>query len=115
MTKAVLKLIDALISPECLSKFTWTGKTTVGKKEKFKDMTNIHKVVFETAKNFDKTFEFDDLKHIIVNGVMKYAHERDPEKKKRKKMSKTSTAAAVVKQADIVDPQIPESKENNVD
>lgn len=50
MTKAISKLVDAIISPECLSTFTWTGKTSVGKKEKFKDMSNIHKVVFETVK-----------------------------------------------------------------
>lgn len=90
IAKAVSKLVDALISPECLSKFTWTGKTSIGKKEKFKDLTKIHDVVFKATKKVDCSLDFSDFKRIMVDSVMKYAHEKDPENKKRKKMVQLS-------------------------
>lgn len=73
-----------LISPECLSNFTWTGKSKKGSKIAFKSFKNIHKVLIETIQAIDERYNADIFKIDMVEHVLKYAYE--PQKKRRKFM-----------------------------
>lgn len=79
---ALRKLVRALISPECLSNFTWTGKTKSGQKEVFKNFKKIHEILIETLCYTDESYDFDSYHYAIVNHVLKYAYYGETKKRK---------------------------------
>lgn len=76
MTKRVLL---TLIDQECLANFTWTGKTKIKgeRKESFKKLTNIHKVIITVLSKLDASFNSTVFNDDIVNHVMKYAYSKE--------------------------------------
>lgn len=76
MTKRVLL---ALIDQECLANFTWTGKSKNKgeKKQIFKKLTSIHKVIIAVLEKLDASYNSTVFKNDMVNHVMKYAYMKE--------------------------------------
>lgn len=73
---AAKRVFKALISPECLAEFTWTGKGFRGRKSKtsFKPLKRIQSTVYETLKKVDKSYTSDLFRNDLVNSVLKNAY-----------------------------------------
>lgn len=73
-----------LIIPECLSNFTWTGKSKKGTKIAFKNFKNIQNLLIQTMQSIDDRYTPEIFKIDMVGHVLKYAHEHEPQKKQKK-------------------------------
>lgn len=76
--------MSVLIIPECLSNFTWTGKTKKGTKIAFKNFKNIQKLLIQTMQSIDDRYSSETFKIDMVGHVLKYAHEHEPQKRQKK-------------------------------
>lgn len=74
-----------LIIPECLSNFTWTGKSKNGTKIAFKNFKNIQNLLIKTMQSIDDRYTPETFKIDMVGHVLKYAHEHEPQKRQKKK------------------------------
>lgn len=74
-----------LIIPECLSNFTWTGKSKKGTKIAFKNFKNIQNLLIQTMQSIDDRYTPEIFKIDMVGHVLKYAHEHEPQKKQKKR------------------------------
>lgn len=95
---AVKKLTLALVSAECLSNVTWTGKSRTGKKIALKDLKKFHRILIDIMKITNEGYNFDDFKYAMVNHVLKYAYIHGPENKKKK--------VFVLKQEELVEVEV---------
>lgn len=79
--QAVPTIVNTLIQPEVLSKYTWTGKSSskAVKKNAFRSLTEILDIIFQTMRAIDDKYTLDKLSHDITYNVLKYAYKNDKE------------------------------------
>lgn len=67
-------LTFAIISKECLANFTWTGKSKGEKRNSFKRLKLIHKLLINAINKFDKSYNQKNFNLHMVNNIIKYAY-----------------------------------------
>lgn len=74
-TKIIQSIVDAFISPELLSQYTWTGKTNKKnvKKLKFKSLVNVLRIVKRVLLAADNSYNETKFKKDMTEKIMKYA------------------------------------------
>lgn len=64
-------IVDLLISPKLLSKYTWTGKAN---KLAFKSLIQVHDVLFRTMRELSNNYTWQKFNKDLIYGVIKYAY-----------------------------------------
>lgn len=69
------RLLETLIDKHCLSQFTWTGKTGTKdvKKDAFKKLVYIPRLVIDAIKKVDSSYDFKFFQSDMTKHVIKYA------------------------------------------
>lgn len=77
--KNAKKILDALISKECLANYTWSGKAKQNKKTKnsLRKLNFIHDLIMTALRKLDSTYDFKAYKDDMVKHIVKRAHEHE--------------------------------------
>lgn len=71
--KIITNLVEAIIEPNTLSMYTWSGKN---KKFKFKTNVEILKLIYQLIHSADNKYTKAMFENDIVNKVFKYAYKK---------------------------------------
>lgn len=77
--KNVQNLVNALISKECLAKFSWTGKGKNNKKTKetFKKFNFVHELIVTALKKLDLSYNTDIYEENMIKHIVKTAYKNE--------------------------------------
>lgn len=60
---------------ELITKFSWSGKSSDGKKLAFKGLKNVMNMLYETVKAIDVNYTSDQFELNLKNKILRYASE----------------------------------------
>lgn len=77
--KNAQNLLHALISKECLAKFSWSGKGKLNKKtkESFKKLNLVHELIVTTLKQLDSSYNKDIYEENMIKHIVKSAYKNE--------------------------------------
>lgn len=77
--KNAQNLMNALITKECLAKFSWTGKGRNNKKtkESLKNLNVVHQLIVTALKQIDSSYNNDIYEENMVKHIVKSAYKNE--------------------------------------
>lgn len=73
--KFVRSVVHLIFDKVFLSNFTWTGKSSKGRKTPLQNYTEITKLFYSIVVKTDTKLDYKMFLKVLVNKVLKYAYE----------------------------------------